>query len=196
LKSDYSRRKHVLLDEDTHLSLRSEDRVIGSVPLEKTYRRCCRFDLHRICIRFSPQEPRRPRFPFFQIHNVKELTSGPASGSTSVEAVLPDSWGTRGPFRFPGSTSALSRFPPSQPRRSASRFQAMAVYMAGSFCCQHPKMTKSTFFKKRRNLLGTPPALTPSIPPLRAWSHAHEMTLRTYGERPGKTRRAEAPREA
>ena len=34
-------------------------------------------DLHRICIRFSPQEPRRPRFSFFHLHAVKELTPVP-----------------------------------------------------------------------------------------------------------------------
>ena len=29
---------------------------------------------------FSSQEPRRPRFSFFHLHNFKELTSGPAAG--------------------------------------------------------------------------------------------------------------------
>src|SRR5690606_7610630 len=35
---------------------------------------------------FSSQEPRRPRFSFFYLHNVKELTSLPSRARTSVEA--------------------------------------------------------------------------------------------------------------
>ena len=51
------------------------------VPLEKTYRRCCRFLTYTgFASGFGPQEPRRPRFPFFHLHNVKELTSGPVAG--------------------------------------------------------------------------------------------------------------------
>ena len=39
---------------------------------------------------FSSQEPRRPRFSFFYLHNVKELTSDPLAGQTSVAASLPE----------------------------------------------------------------------------------------------------------
>ena len=60
------------IDEDTHLSLRSEERVIGSVPLrENVPSKSVSSDLT-----IRPQEPRRPRFPFFHLHNVKERTPG------------------------------------------------------------------------------------------------------------------------
>ena len=61
------------IDEDTHLNQRTEARRQWYVPLEKTYRRLCRVAQ---LSRTGPQEPRRPRFPFFHLHNVKELTPG------------------------------------------------------------------------------------------------------------------------
>src|SRR5690554_4712540 len=41
---------------------------------------------------FSSQEPRRPRFSFFHLHNFKELTSLPSRARTSSEALLPNSF--------------------------------------------------------------------------------------------------------
>jgi hypothetical protein len=65
-----------MIDEDTHLSLHPEGCVIGSVPLRKRAPIEVDLEPHRICIRRVPQEPRRPRFSFFHLHNVKELTPG------------------------------------------------------------------------------------------------------------------------
>ena len=48
--------------------------------------------LHRNCFRISSQEPRRPRFSFFHLHNFKELTSLPSRARTSLEASLPNSF--------------------------------------------------------------------------------------------------------
>jgi hypothetical protein len=92
------------------------------------------------------QEPRRPRFSFFHLHNVKELTSDPVAGATSWKRSFHISRDTRllpvtRQHLCPFLISAVVAAPQS---RSAS---AMAVYMAGHFHCQHPKMTKSTFFK-------------------------------------------------
>jgi hypothetical protein len=41
--------------------------------------------------RLGSQEPRRPRFSFFHLHNVKELTSGPENRGDVMEAMLPNS---------------------------------------------------------------------------------------------------------
>jgi hypothetical protein len=134
-----------LIDEDTHLSLHPEGCVIGSVPLRNVHpSKSIKTtpDLHPA----GPQEPRRPRFSFFHLHNVKELTSGPRLGVDVLEAELPHFENTRllpvtRQHLCPFLISAIFAAPQS---RSAS---AMAVYMAGLFCCQHPKMTKPTFFK-------------------------------------------------
>jgi hypothetical protein len=40
----------------------------------------------------GPQEPRRPRFPFFHLHNVKEQTLGASFEGSVVEAELPNFW--------------------------------------------------------------------------------------------------------
>jgi len=69
-----------MIDEDTHLSRRGEPRVIGSVPLLETCTHRSLLRPCRNCFRVGPQEPRRPRFSFFHLHAVKELTSGPAGG--------------------------------------------------------------------------------------------------------------------
>jgi hypothetical protein len=65
-----------------------------------------------------------------------------------VEAWLPDSWGTTGSLRFPGSTSALSRFPLLSETSSAGAawFQAMAVYMREPFDLSTPQNDKSDIF--------------------------------------------------
>jgi hypothetical protein len=56
----------------------------------------------------GPQEPRRPRFSFFHLHNFKELTPG----STFVVGVgggrASEFRGTEPYLRLPGSRSALS----------------------------------------------------------------------------------------
>jgi hypothetical protein len=78
---------HVCFDEDTHpVTTVPKDCVIGSMYLEKRTVEVCMSDLT-----IEPQEPRRPRFPFFHLHNVKERTPGDLfRGSASVEAGLPD----------------------------------------------------------------------------------------------------------
>ncbi|MBN9335882.1 hypothetical protein, partial [Devosia sp.] len=57
---------------------------------------------------FSSQEPRRPRFSFFNLHNVKELTFTP-QGQNVGEAIASDFFPQNKPtIRLPGSKSALS----------------------------------------------------------------------------------------
>jgi hypothetical protein len=83
------------------------------------------------------------------------------------------------PFRFP---------PRNRPAQERRRSKAMAVYIAGSFCCQHPWMTKSTFLE------------TPDLPSrfARAWnfvaragivSHEPATPAKSQGKRPEQTRR-------
>src|SRR5690606_17447953 len=69
-------------DEDTHLiyALRSAK---GSVPLRNVHPSKVLTTSTGIASSFSSQEPRRPRFSFFNLHNVKELTLS-LKGKTSV----------------------------------------------------------------------------------------------------------------
>ena len=87
---------------------------------------------------FSSQEPRRPRFSFFHLHNFKELTSLPSRARTSLEAVASTFFqGTGVSVRLPGRSSALSE--------NAEQWERLAlgvVNVAGCirdvFVCQHP----------------------------------------------------------
>ncbi|WP_210338943.1 hypothetical protein, partial [Devosia sp. WQ 349K1] len=54
------------------------------------------------------QEPRRPRFSFFNLHNVKELTHRLQTGHVILEAKLPEFLETKPSIRLPGRSSALS----------------------------------------------------------------------------------------
>ena len=87
---------------------------------------------------FSSQEPRRPRFSFFYLHNFKELTSLPSRARTSLEALASTFFqGTGVSVRLPGRSSALSE--------NAEQWERLAlgvVNVAGCirdvFVCQHP----------------------------------------------------------
>lgn len=156
MKSDYSRRMHVCIDEDTHLSLHPEGCVIGSVPLGNVHPSKSiktRPDLHPA----GSQEPRRPRFSFFHLHNVKELTSDPGFRATSWKRSFHISGNTR-PLPVtrqhlcPFLISAIFAAPQS---RSAS---AMGGLYGGSFSLSTPQNDKIDIFQKRRpgRLLGPP----------------------------------------
>jgi hypothetical protein len=59
---------------------------------------------------FSSQEPRRPRFSFFHLHNVKELTIPPSPASIVIGSIrfhIPNRE-TNFTDRLPGRSSALS----------------------------------------------------------------------------------------
>jgi hypothetical protein len=89
----------------------------------------------------GPQEPRRPRFPFFHLHNVKERTLGASFEGSVMEAVLPNFWEQN--FAS-GSPAAYLPYQKSLPPGRKAVCISEAGYMADGFCCQHPKMTKPT----------------------------------------------------
>jgi hypothetical protein len=83
----------------------------------------------------------------------------PSQGSTSVEAELPN---FADKTLTPVSRQHLCPFEISAPQPSPAgrdRSKAMAVYMAGSFGCQHPSMTKSTFSRNADFDTRMPPVL-------------------------------------
>src|SRR5690606_36992200 len=87
---------------------------------------------------FSSQEPRRPRFSFFHLHNVKELTSLPSRTRTSWEASLPNSYREHDLlFRLPGRSSALSESV-EQWERLALGVVNVAGCIRDRLVCQHP----------------------------------------------------------
>ena len=68
---------HVCIDEDTHpLRLAAHLSVYSS----RNVHRRSRLKPPGPKTRLVSQEPRRPRFSFFHLHNVKELTSDPLKG--------------------------------------------------------------------------------------------------------------------
>ena len=87
---------------------------------------------------FSSQEPRRPRFSFFHLHNFKELTSLPSRARTSLEALASAFFqGTELFFRLPGRSSALSENA-EQWERSSLDVVNVAGCSRDVFVCQHP----------------------------------------------------------
>ena len=87
---------------------------------------------------FSSQEPRRPRFSFFYLHNFKELTSLPSRARTSLEALASTFFqGTELFFRLPGSSSALSEIA-EQWERLALGVVNVAGYSRNVSVRQHP----------------------------------------------------------
>ena len=95
----------------------------------------------------GPQEPRRPRFPFFHLHNVKERTSGASfEGDVSGSRASKIS-GTRRRFRLPGSTSALSVIV-EQWEQQVLGVVNVAGCIRDVFVCQHPIFN----FRKVRTL--------------------------------------------
>ena len=87
---------------------------------------------------FSSQEPRRPRFSFFHLHNFKELTSLPSRARTSLEALASTFFqGTELFFRLPGRSSALSENA-EQWERSSLDVVNVAGCSRDRLACQHP----------------------------------------------------------
>ena len=87
---------------------------------------------------FSSQEPRRPRFSFFYLHNFKELTSLPSRARTSLEALASTFFqGTGVSVRLPGRSSALSEIV-EQWERLALGVVNVAGCSRDVFVCQHP----------------------------------------------------------
>ena len=87
---------------------------------------------------FSSQEPRRPRFSFFHLHNFKELTSLPSRARTSLEALASTFFqGTGVSVRLPGRSSALSENA-EQWERSSLDVVNVAGCSRDRLACQHP----------------------------------------------------------
>jgi len=88
---------------------------------------------------FGPQEPRRPRFSFFYLHAVKELTPQTLAGKTSSEAKLPNSENTR---LLPVARQHPCPFkiepPISGSARSTQRRRQYRGYKTDITACQHP----------------------------------------------------------
>src|SRR5690606_19686134 len=87
---------------------------------------------------FSSQEPRRPRFSFFHLHNFKEPTSLPSRARTSLEAVASAFFQETGlSVRLPGRSSALSEIV-EQWERQALGVVNVAGCSRDVLVCQHP----------------------------------------------------------
>jgi hypothetical protein len=128
---------HVCALTRTHTLLSAPCGATRSVPLGNVHpSKSVRH--RRNCFRVSPQEPRRPRFSFFHLHNFKELTSLPSRARTSLEALLPNSSRERDPVvRLPGRSSALSDCA-EQWERLALASSTLAGCIRDVFVCQHP----------------------------------------------------------
>jgi hypothetical protein len=115
-----------LLDEDTHLftTVRGPcDLVVyllRNVP-SKSVRP------FPDCSGSGPQEPRRPRFSFFHLHNVKELTPRSRVGETSVEAGLPN-FGNRVLLPVARQPPCPFREPPTVGARSSRRQRSGVLF--------------------------------------------------------------------
>lgn len=100
---------------------------------------------------FSSQEPRRPRFSFFNLHNVKEPTSLPKRARTSSENSVSTFFeGTRSLIRLPGRSSALSEAA-DQWERQALASSTFAGCTRDVSVCQHP-ISDLRFDPKLENL--------------------------------------------
>jgi hypothetical protein len=87
---------------------------------------------------FSSQEPRRPRFSFFYLHNFKELTSLPSRARTSLEALASEFFQEHDfLFRLPGRSSALSEIVEQWERMSLGVVN-VAGCIRDRLVCQHP----------------------------------------------------------
>jgi hypothetical protein len=75
-----------MIDENSHYLLRCKQRANNMSSLRKRAPIEVFLTSTGIASSFSSQEPRRPRFSFFYLHNVKELTSLPSRARTSSEA--------------------------------------------------------------------------------------------------------------
>ena len=85
-----------------------------------------------------PQEPRRPRFSFFFLHNVNDLTSLPSPARTSFgSSASVFVQGKQSPVRLPGRSSALSEIA-EQWERLALGVVNVAGYSRNVSVRQHP----------------------------------------------------------
>src|SRR6185312_12121963 len=138
------------IDEDTHLSLRSEERVIGSVPLRKTYRRSLFVRSHDRTARTSPST-----FPFLPSSQCQRADPGsPCEGSVGRKQGFLKFGNRREPPVARQHLCLILKTPyaaAAGPRRSA-----LAGYMAGPFGCQQQKMTKPTKNDRRYLLVLQP----------------------------------------
>ncbi len=90
----------------------------------------------RICIRKVSQEPRRPRFSFFYLHNVKELTSGPGAGRRRWKQSF-RILANRAFVRFPGTRPCPFRIA-DQWERVSLGVVSVAGFKPDISVCQHP----------------------------------------------------------
>ena len=93
------------IDEDTHLSLHSEECVIGSVPLEKTYRRSLFADLTIDRKNFAVHVSLSSIFTMS-----KSGPWEPLSRAASVEAELPNFWEQEGSSGCPAAPLPFLKF--------------------------------------------------------------------------------------
>jgi hypothetical protein len=87
--------------------------------------------------RTGPQEPRRPRFSFFHLHNFKELTPGATFVGGVGGSQASEFRSAKPSLRLPGSRPALSGI--------AEQWERLALgVVSGAGCirdvsvCQHP----------------------------------------------------------
>lgn len=87
----------------------------------------------------SSQEPRRPRFSFFSLHYVKELTKAPSPATIVIgEHRLHNLRGNMVPLRLPGRSCRPYRLRRTVGAASAQRRQRGPGFRQHIRCCQHP----------------------------------------------------------
>ena len=126
-----------MIDENSHYSQQTEVRESNLFSLRKRAPIESLLTSTGIASSFSSQEPRRPRFSFFHLHNVKELTSKSCSaGSTSVRATALKT-GEQNPVRFPGARPCPVRNA-EQWERNSLGVVSVAGCRPDISVCQHP----------------------------------------------------------
>ena len=104
---------------------------------EKTYRRSLFDLLPSFWLGFSPQEPRRPRFSFFHLHAVKELTLDPCGHQRHRKPRLPEFWGQNVASGCPAASLPF-RYCAEQWERSSLGVVNVAGCSRDVSVCQHP----------------------------------------------------------
>jgi hypothetical protein len=134
-----------LLDEDTHLSLRTEARVIGCVPLRnvpsKSITTYCRIRIRVRSARTSPST-----FPFLPSSQCQRPDLSPLSGSTSVEAVLPNFCGQEARSGFPAAPLPFQISAPQPPRSAAAPVKSDGGVYCRVFLLSTPRDDKIDIF--------------------------------------------------
>ena len=136
---------HILrFDEDTHQS-RNFLRLLISVPQKRAPIEVCSTSTG-VNPGFSSQEPRRPRFSFFNSSQCQRADLTPSPAETSQEENLPIP-----PKEQKSTPGCPAAYLPFQKRVSsvgsarASRVVDKRGYMGGPFRRQHPRERKMTF---------------------------------------------------